>query len=321
VPEAVQTALDILGMEMPKGMRSWRTPSGFWVLEVHYTADPRKDPARDGAAWFAEAVKGYIGGTESPGWKTEMEIDYAAGGGDPVFPFAVPGSPIFVDGFRPTEIKGRMRFYAGYDYGARNPSAFIVWGADEKGDIHAVWELYEPCLDIRQHVEKIKRCPYWDMIEAVICDPSITARNQQTASGVKSLSEQFADYGLYLSPGRRGADVPAAHLFLTRYWADPTRPKAFITKACPNLWKEVRDLRWAKHISPAVEMRKNDPERIRDKDNHAWVATAYVVDAGLPAFVRPTRPKPGAMTFGRAASELKMIADRERRRRGGIQVS
>ena len=320
VPEAVQTALDIIGMEWPHGMKSWETPSGVWVLETHYTADPHKDPEREGAAWFAEAQKGYIGGVESPGWKTEMEIDYNAGGGDPVFPFAVPGSPIFIDGFEPSKIMETHRFYAGYDYGARNPSAFIVWSVDADGKAYAVWEVYEPCLDIGEHVAKIKRCPYWDRIEYVMCDPSITAKNQQTASGVRSLSEQFAEYGFYISPGRRGADVPAAHLFLSRYWENPQEPKAFITKACPNLWKEVRDLRWAKHVSAGVAQRKNDPERIRDKDNHAWDATAYVMDSGLQAFVPAARPKPGAKTFGHAAEELRMIISNERRRSGGIQI-
>ena len=320
VHPVVARALEILGLEWPKGMRSWETPSGVWVLEVHYTADPAKDPARDGAAWFAEAPKAYVGGVNSPGWRTEMEIDYSAGGGDPVFPFAIPGSPIYIDGFSPMSIIDKMRFYAGYDYGARNPSAFEVWGFDKEGRAYAVWELYEPCLDIGEHVAKIKRCPYWDRIEYVMCDPSITAKNQQSASGVRSLSEQFADYGFYVSPSRRGADVPGAHLFLSKYWADPSKPTAFITKACPNLWQEFCGLRWAKHISPGVSARKNDPERIRDKDNHATDATFYLFDAGPAVFVPEARKRPGAGTFGHAVSDIRAIAERERRRAGGIQV-
>jgi len=294
----VEVAMKMLKISWPKGMRSWETPSGVYVLEVHYTSDPAKDPARDGKKWYDEAVKGYIGGIESSGWKTEMEIDYKAGGGDPVFPFAQSAaSPIFIASIDPKDAIRDMEIYAGYDYGADSPSAMPVWGIDKNRRPHALWELYEPCLNIQEHTDKMKACPYWEHINYIVCDPSIMSKTQQTANGKESLAEQFAKYGVTFRRGRRAADVPNAVRFLTEYWGNPLNPTAFITADCPAGMSEVRDLRWERHLSQAVERRKNNPGKIRDKNNHWWDATSYLFDT-LPGFkLGPTPKRPSGPTF------------------------
>ena len=321
VHPVVQKALDIWGIEWPDGLRSWQTKSGSWVIEVKYTVDPAKDPARDGADWYADAVlrEGYEGDYNSVGWQTEMEINYGAGGGDPVFPFVQVGSPIFVDGFRPGDIMHKMRFFAGYDYGSQNPSAFEVWGVDEKGEPYSVWELYEPCTNIAKHVEKIKRCPYWNRIEKIVCDPSIMSKTQQGASDIKTLSELFEEHGLYLSRGRRAQDVSVAQMFKADYWFDPENPRAFLTKATPNLNKEIMDLRWEKHTSSAVERRRNNPEKIRQKNNHAWDATAVLFDDGIMPLVSVNK-RPMAGTFAQAVKDIQARSTHEQRIGRGIHV-
>ena len=319
VHEVVEIGLKKMGLAWPKGMRSWKTRADVDVLEVHYSADPRKDPDRQGSEWVKEAMRGYVGGKESSGWQTEMEINYGAGGGDPVFPQVKIGSPVFIDSFIPSEIMNTHRFFAGYDYGARNPSAFEVWAINDKNQAFAVWELYEPCTNISVHVEKIKRCPYWDRIEIVVCDPSIMSRTQQGAADIKTLGEIFEEHGLSLTRGRRGQDVSIAQVFNADYWADMNNLDAFITKSCPGLMQEVLDLRWDKHVSEALNVRKNAPERIRDKNNHAWDATATIFDYGVQPFV-PEIVKPVAGTFKQAVADLRVNTARERRRSGGIHV-
>ena len=319
VNDVVALGLKNIGIEWPKGLRSWKTRANVDVLEVHYSADPKKDPDREGAKWVDEAVRGYVGGTESSGWQTEMEINYGAGGGDPVFPQVKIGTPIFIDSFQPHTIMDKMRFYAGYDYGARNPSAFVVWGIDKDNKAYAVWELYEPCTNISAHVEKIKRCPYWDRIEVIVCDPSIMSKTQQGAADIKTLGEIFEEHGLSLTRGRRGQDVSIAQLFNADYWADPQNPDAFITKSCPSGMGEITDLRWAKHVSEALNVRKNAPESIRDKNNHWWDATATLFDYGVQPFV-PEIIKPTAGTYAQAVADLRLITARERTRKGGIHV-
>jgi len=39
--------------EIIRGMKFWKNPgNGFAVLATHYTADPDKDPERDGREWY-----------------------------------------------------------------------------------------------------------------------------------------------------------------------------------------------------------------------------------------------------------------------------
>lgn len=308
-----------MGLEWPKGMRSWTTNAGIQVLEVHYSSDPNKDPERDGAAWKKEALKGYVGGVESSGWQTEYEINYESGGGDPVFPMVHIGSPIIIDGFRPADIMNKMRFFAGYDYGSQNPSAFEVWGIDNDNIAYSVWELYEPNTNMAVHVAKIKRCPYWDKIEKIVCDPSIMAKTQQGAADIKTLGELYEEHGLYLERGRRGQDVSVAQMFKASYWGDPKKPRAFLTRATPNLNREIMDLRWEKFASAVIEQRRNASEKIRQKNNHGWDATAVLFDSGVFGFVSVERKK-RAGTFIQAAEELQMISNKSRAKGAGINV-
>lgn len=302
----VKRGMDLMGLEWPRGLSMWQTLSGAWVLEVRYVADPRKDPERDGLDWVNKAVQkvGYNGDFNSVGWQTEMEINYGAGGGDPVFPQLSFASPVFIDGFVPETIKGRFRFFAGYDYGSNSPSAFVVWAVDHDNKAYAVWELYEPCKNMARHVEKIKACPYWDEIEVVVCDPSIMSMTQHEESGgLASMASKFEKYGFYLTRGTRGQDFAIAQDFNSDYWADPENPRAFITKACPNLAREVLGLKKVRHISDAVSIRKNQPEGIRDKDNHAWDATALIFDYGLLPPDKKLKTESKGYTFNQGLKE------------------
>jgi len=323
VHPAVARGLELLGMEWPRGMKSWETPSGVWCLEVHYTADPDKDPARNGAAWVSDAVRGYVGGFESSGWKTEMEIDYNAGGGDPVFPFiANPAHPIFSRSVSVDEAIGTMNIYAGFDYGARNPAALEIWGFPKTGNPISLGEVYEPCVHVDKFTAKMKQSPYWEHIRYIVCDPSIMAKTQQTATGLRSIAELFADHGVVFKKGRRGADVPIALRFLSEYWADPLNPGAYIDHvATPALAQEVMDLRWDRHLSAGLDARKNAPERIRDKNNHAWDATSYLFDSRPSSWVAPIKKRAGGIVFQDLLDKADRLQyERDYANRGGIRV-
>jgi hypothetical protein len=324
IPEIIQRGMDYLGVKWQPGMRAWTTTGDVRVLEVKYNADPKKDPEREGAAWLKEAVKGkaYRGDFDSIAWQTEMEINYGAGGGRKVFEFIKPGSPIYIDAFKPGQIKRRMTFYAGYDYGTSNASAFVVWGLDKDGKAYAVWELYEPARNLKTHVAKMMMCPYWSDIQYIMCDQSMGYRQNRDSKsgGLRTLTDDFADEGVIMSPGRRGVDLAVAERFKATYWLNPDEPKAFITKACPMLWWEVCNLRMREHLTAAVAARHNQPEEIKQKDNHAWDATAALFDFLPNAFTPPEKRPPGPGTFGHAAKELQMIADKSRRKTGGIQI-
>ncbi len=317
----VARALDILGLEWPKGMRSWRTKSGFWVLETHYTADPAKDPDRDGRKWYTKAIEGYPGGTDGDGWQQEMEINYHAKGGRLVFEHLQnPFPKCYIKSFDPQSIMLKWNFVAGYDYGTTNPAAFEVTAIDELGQLYVVWEVYEPCTNIARHVALIKSCPYWDKLEYIAADNKIFSRNQQGANGLKSVSELFNEHGFYMSPARQGVDYAMALKLNTEYWADPENPRAFITDAAPGLKSELRELRMQQHKSALVAQDKNDPEKIVAKNNHGFDAWTYSLDF-RPHPLRQTKPVDQNLTIAAFIKRAEEQKRSESRRRGGIIVA
>lgn len=314
IPEMSRIINMLPGKRLPRGMRSFVTGSGMPVLEVHYSVDPDKRPDTPvGKHWIDTASKRYIGGTASPDWLREMEIDYEASGGSLVFPQIMdPKCKVWHPALTLKDIKRmKLRLVGGYDYGSVNPAAFIVWGIAPDGKRYAVWEMYEPVVNYVEHAQKIRACPYVasGMIEKIVCDPQMMAKDQQTESGKKSMLELFRQEGVFFHPGRKGADTVLVQL-LRYWWRDIDDPEAFICENCWNLKREMQRLKW-KEYSGAVAKRRNLPEEIEDKNNHAFDASAYILD---------TQPKPprldsvlgGGMTWGDVDREMRREEDRQK---------
>ena len=51
-------------------------------------------------------------------------------------------------------------------------------------------------------------------------------------------------------------------------------------------------MRWDEHRSQQVKDRKNNPEKIVDKNNHAFDATAYLFDARPAPYIRAPKTLP-----------------------------
>lgn len=101
---------------MMKGMRGWRTPDGWLVVRVHYSADPDRDDA-----WVEEFSKGYRGGVEGRDWRRELEIDFGAYEGEPVYPQ--------FDGFgsiKQVAYNPHLPLWRGWDFGYRNPAVVFL---------------------------------------------------------------------------------------------------------------------------------------------------------------------------------------------------
>lgn len=312
----VARGLEIMGIEWPKGMRSWPTKSGFWVLETHYTADPEKDPARDGAKWLKKSSEGYPGGIDGDGWQQEMEINYNASGSKFVFPFLQQPLPkVYIGRMDPAELMRSNSFFAGYDYGTSNPSAFEVTAIDDMGTLRVVWEVYQPCTSVVEHVKLIKSCPYWNKLQYIAADNKIFSKGQQSATGLRSVAELFQEAGLHMSPARQGVDYAMALKLNSDYWADPENPRAFITEECPGLRAELRGLRMKEHKSALVARESNDPEKIVAKDNHAFDAWTYSLDF-RPLLFKKIEEVPDHLTvraFIKRAESSQRAAARSRR--------
>ncbi len=292
-------------MENHKGIEQWMTADGVNVVQLHYSADPDKDPATPlGQAWLKEALKGYPGGMNDPRWRKEMEIDFYAFSGQLLFPFLIENeSTILVDPI--TSIPPHWRLTAGFDYGTRSPSAFIVTGWDEYLHPTTLWEYYEAPKDKKESLtafrarkgykrtaKAIKTSPFYKHVLAgggIIADSSIADKTQQTKSGLKSMQDLFAEEGLYFNLAQRqvGGDIAWYEMVSSRFWADPTKPLWKITKNCSWLWWELKGLRF-KEWGAAASVDKNFREEVVDKNNHATDAIKYDFRmwAGQPAIKR-----------------------------------
>jgi hypothetical protein len=277
------------GEQLPKGVSSRETPSGFDVLQVHYYADPLKDPSTpEGREWVERASKRY-GGVTPTGWRREYEIDYSSSGGVLLFPYLNATSPILIPAMSYKEIKDKdLALYAGFDYGINHPSAFEAWGVGPDGRRYALWEVHEKCRSIPHMAAKIKACPYFSEIKYIKCDPSIVnQKTQHSAGGLRSIAEMFADEGVVMSPGRKGADI-GFYNQLEYAWRDRSKPEWFITAGCPKLWRELQLLKWKEHASERVKLNRAEPDEIVDKNNDGFDASAYVNDS-KPSPVRRRR--------------------------------
>lgn len=113
------------GLEVPattvspcEGVWQWRTPKGWCVFAVHYSADPTKRPGTpDGDAWLAaEKAK------SSPrDWQREMEIDHTISEGEPFFSTFNRGVHIRPCAFDPT-----LPLLRGWDFGRGHPACVFA---------------------------------------------------------------------------------------------------------------------------------------------------------------------------------------------------
>lgn len=118
------------------GVRGWTTGEGWLVLRLHYTADPER--ASD--EWIKDQLKGYRGGMEGRDWRREMEIDFSAYAGDPVYPAFDATDAVKVTNYNP-----HLPLWRGWDFGYRHPAVVWVqlWPDNTLAFLH---ELY-PTLD------------------------------------------------------------------------------------------------------------------------------------------------------------------------------
>lgn len=248
----------------------------FCVVSLYYFADP----AKRSDAWEKAARAGMT----RAGFEKEYLINYTALFGEKVFPQIYErGAEILVPAreFPPSGSK----FYAGFDYGPRNPSAFVVFAVEpargeEPSRTYAIWELYEPCRNIPEMAAKIRACPYYPWIQWIAADPSIWTPNQQLKTGnVTSIHQYFMDEGIEkMVQGVTNEGAWVARM--RRHWEGTEDPTFLIVKdMCPNL---VRELQMAVYADPKnVSVNTVQDERIGDSNNHAMDACKYFMN-GMP---------------------------------------
>ncbi|MBI5683586.1 MAG: hypothetical protein HZC54_00765 [Verrucomicrobia bacterium] len=113
-----------------KGMEVWDR-YGFHHIEVHYSADPDKNPeTKAGKAWYARERQRY---PDSKKWRREMELDSTVAAGLPVYADTelIVRAP---QAYRPT-----LPLFCGRDFGFANPYAvfFQVEPIEVDGEVES----------------------------------------------------------------------------------------------------------------------------------------------------------------------------------------
>ena len=247
----------------------------FCVVSLYYYADPDKADPR-----WAETVKAGMTPSE---WAKEYLIDYTAQFGERVFPeLTEKKRDIIIEAPWP-EFDSEEVFWAGFDYGQRNPSSFHVYAISD-GIVYAIWELYEPAQSVPDFAAKMRACPYYDRIKYIAADPSLWDRRTSDEHGAPaSWTQLFGKYGVNkLIPGNQNKDLWLAKM--REHWRCEF-PTFKILSCCKHMIKEFEKAIFVDYSSERLREQKNFQEDILDKDNHALDDCKYFMNS------EPTVPR------------------------------
>lgn len=237
----------------------------FVVATLFYYANPfKRDPSwlkEDSAGMTPEQVQ------------REYLIDYTAQMGAKVFPELGTRRPEIV--IQPFTLPTGIRYWAGLDYGTRNPSSFHVYTIHD-GVTYSIWELYEPCKNIPEFANKLKECPYWAQIRYVAADPNLwTPTQQQTHGAPISVADMLFQNGIRnLLKGRNDAQAEEAWVAMLRTAWGQELVSFKIFENCPN---QIHEFETAIYVSQSERQLLTSiyNEKINDKDNHAMDDCKY----------------------------------------------
>lgn len=187
---------------------------------------------------------------------------------------------------KPYVLSDNNRLYMSLDYGLDMLACFW-YSVDHEGYVTVYRELYEPNLIIDDAARAIKNAMTPDehaKITCIFAPKDLWNRRQETG---KSVSDRFADLGLYLEKVSNGRE--AGWYEVKRYLRPQTdvfgdtRPKLQIFNTCRNL---IRTLPAVRHD----EKKPNDIAKEPHELTHAPDALRYFCD-GLPLPAEPEKQK------------------------------
>ena len=264
-----------------------RNEPGINRITLHWTLHPEKDEK-----WY----RGEVGKRTAMAVAQDLDIDYTASAGglalpqlqDPVLRDIILCHPI-----APTDPSNEgCKFHMGMDYGSTNPSSIHVYRVRmldaKRYEVTSVWEYYKPST-LYEIADAINACPWRSLVENIYADPSMWFYNQQDSHGQRgmtSLAFILRDqYNIHTMPGRRG-DAYALEQ-MREMWRYPHDIRFKISQACVNQVREFSGLRYITQSS-TMDSRRNQPEKLVDKDNHSYDDFKYFFNS---YFEKPDAPE------------------------------
>ncbi|MDP1729481.1 MAG: hypothetical protein Q8L27_04730 [archaeon] len=288
---------DVSVSETIKGIKYWKNPKNkFNVIMLHYTADPNRDPNRDGKEWFDSERAG----VPLADWNKEYEIDFSSRAGKLIFgsEFCDFSPQIhFINSF---EIE-KCEYLLSLDFGQNNPTASLVGAWTEDNRLYIIDEYYKPALpsvssremfnhfkylmsdsdDFEQKSISQKRQHADITFQIKVIDPSTSAKNRtKVKEGEEipySVIEDFYDHGWDFEPGNN--EIEAGITRIREYFQLDSNGKShlYIFKdKCPNLCIELLNYRYKK-LSELQEKTRNQSEEPVKKNDHALDSLRYMI--------------------------------------------
>lgn len=176
-------------------------------------------------------------------------------------------------------LSDEWRLYLTGDHGFNAPTAWVWVAVNARGHMVAFHEHYQKEVTVAEHAEvlhefhkKIGREPY-----LVTGDPAMGQRNGVTGD---SILDEYARHGIHIQTDGITRDkmvgINKVNQFL-RVNPATNMPFLVITDNCVNLRREMKNAKQARVLNKTVAARKNQPEGMREKDDHAIDALRYLV--------------------------------------------
>lgn len=296
---------DILKPEVIRGVKMWKNKNGFVTFMLHYTADPDKDPDRDGLTWFKKEREGALKAL----WKKEYEIDFSTKSGKLIYGKEYCDFEPQIHLIESFELPEPYELILGLDFGQRNPTCALVaaWTTQQK--LYIIDEYYEPALPSQSSKKIFAKFDYLlggkenldnksigqkrDILNTYfqlrVIDPTTSHKNRsKIMEGEEipySILEEFYDNGIEFELGNN--DVKAGINRVREYFQLNNQKEAhlYIFKdKCPNLCTELLNYRY-KELTEFQEKTRNQSEDPVKKDDHAVDTLRYII------MTRPNSPQ------------------------------
>lgn len=195
--------------------------------------------------------------------------------------------PVYEDGhvipgwtpFQEPNWESKYRIYLCGDHGYNVPTAWLWVAGDRYGNLRIFHEWYEKELTIAEHADAIKAYHAEHKFEPylIVGDPAMGQRSALTGD---SIVGEYSRHGIEIqTKGIVRDKLPGINKF-NQYlkWNPVTKmPFLVVTEDCVNTRREIKGAKAARIVNKLVAARKNQPEGIREKDDHTTDAIRYLL--------------------------------------------
>lgn len=308
--------------ELKKGIKFWvNKQNRFGVLMLHYTADPLKDPERNGKEWFKNEKLG----TPKATWLKEYEIDFTTKSGKLIF------GPEYCD-FDPKihlinsfELPEPYELLLALDFGQRNPTCGLIGAWTAKNELYIIDEYYKPALPSVSSREMFTQFEYLmggigvldgksirqkriiatNTFTTRVIDPTTVSKNRtKVREGEEieySVIEEFEDHGWDFEPGKNNVESSITRIREYLQLDENQKAHLYIFKdKCPYLSWEMQHYRY-KELSEIQGKTHNESEEPVKKDDHGIDGLRYLIST------RPNTPQRAPLPKTRVQKDINNL--------------